>query len=190
METSFAHHGVVGMKWGVRRYQNKDGTLTAEGRKRQSGESSAKKPNTASKTAEAVGSAKSSNKVDGGQGETSAKKQDVGSKLTKTTESSKAAKKVDKAKAAKKVEAPQPTYKTLSDDELRARISRLELEKRYKELARNPTKKSKGKDFVMDVLEKSGKNIATQLSTYAMGSLVNKLAGQEIVNPKKGQKDK
>ena len=26
------HHGVKGMKWGVRRYQNKDGTLTAEGR--------------------------------------------------------------------------------------------------------------------------------------------------------------
>ena len=26
------HHGVRGMKWGVRRYQNKDGTLTAEGR--------------------------------------------------------------------------------------------------------------------------------------------------------------
>lgn len=28
------HYGIKGMKWGVRRYQNKDGTLTAEGRKR------------------------------------------------------------------------------------------------------------------------------------------------------------
>ena len=26
------HHGVKGMKWGIRRFQNKDGTLTALGK--------------------------------------------------------------------------------------------------------------------------------------------------------------
>lgn len=29
------HHGIKGMKWGVRIYQNKDGTLTNAGKKRQ-----------------------------------------------------------------------------------------------------------------------------------------------------------
>lgn len=29
------HHGVKGMKWGVRRYQNKDGSLTTAGKKKQ-----------------------------------------------------------------------------------------------------------------------------------------------------------
>lgn len=28
------HHGILGMKWGVRRYQNKDGSLTPAGKKR------------------------------------------------------------------------------------------------------------------------------------------------------------
>lgn len=29
-----AHHGILGQKWGVRRYQNPDGTLTEEGKRR------------------------------------------------------------------------------------------------------------------------------------------------------------
>ena len=28
-----AHFGIIGQKWGVRRYQNDDGTLTDEGRR-------------------------------------------------------------------------------------------------------------------------------------------------------------
>lgn len=30
------HHGILGMHWGIRRFQNEDGTLTAEGKKRYS----------------------------------------------------------------------------------------------------------------------------------------------------------
>lgn len=33
------HHGIKGMKWGVRRYQNKDGSLTPAGKKRAKAES-------------------------------------------------------------------------------------------------------------------------------------------------------
>lgn len=34
--TYLAHHGILGQKWGVRRYENEDGTLTEEGKKRYS----------------------------------------------------------------------------------------------------------------------------------------------------------
>ena len=33
-EEDLAHHGILGQKWGVRRFENKDGTLTASGRSR------------------------------------------------------------------------------------------------------------------------------------------------------------
>ena len=47
----------------------------------------------------------------------------------------------------------------------------------------------------MDILEKSGTNIATQTMTYVMGTAVNKVLSsmvddKQAINPKKGQKDK
>ena len=34
MENELYHHGIKGMKWGIRRFQNKDGSLTKAGKKR------------------------------------------------------------------------------------------------------------------------------------------------------------
>lgn len=36
MNDYIEHHGIKGMKWGVRRYQNKDGSLTPAGKRRYS----------------------------------------------------------------------------------------------------------------------------------------------------------
>lgn len=101
-------------------------------------------------------------------------------------------------KASSKVEAPKKkTISEMSEEELNKKIKRMQLEKMYKQLTSelNPKKVSKGKQFVLRVLEKSGETIATQLTTYAMGTVVNKVVSKfieddKIVNPKKGQKDK
>lgn len=140
-ENELYHFGIKGMKWGVRRYQNKDGTLTPAGKKRY------------------VDAEQSNNRaaVDGGI---------TNKKNTRVS--------------------------SMSDEELRRAISRLELEKRYADLSKTPEQKKlfDGKTFVADVLKTSGKNIATQAATYAMGMAVNKAFGTNAVNPKKGQKDK
>lgn len=34
MDNSLTHHGIKGMRWGIRRYQNADGSLTAAGKKK------------------------------------------------------------------------------------------------------------------------------------------------------------
>ena len=34
VENELSHHGIKGQKWGIRRFQNKDGSLTTKGKKR------------------------------------------------------------------------------------------------------------------------------------------------------------
>lgn len=88
--------------------------------------------------------------------------------------------------------------KDMSEDEIRSAISRMKLEKEYKELMKTtmPVKSKKGREMVERMLSRSAEDIGTQLTRYLMGSAVNKIAKEifkiddNIVNPKHGQKDK
>ena len=92
----------------------------------------------------------------------------------------------------------------MTDDEIKAKIERLRLEQTLSQLMPKdpPPKESELKKLAkkvgMGVLEKSLDNIGTQGLTYFLGTAVNKAVNKrdekgnlvEIVNPKKGQKDK
>lgn len=44
-KNALMHHGIKGQKWGVRRYQNPDGSYTAAGKERRNGNSNLKRLN-------------------------------------------------------------------------------------------------------------------------------------------------
>lgn len=94
-----------------------------------------------------------------------------------------------------KTRSSEEDLSEISSEELQKKINRIQLEKQYRDLTTKPKTVSKGRQILNSILESSSKNIGTQLTTYLMGNMVNSVAkalGSEadIVNPKKGQKDK
>lgn len=104
----FMHSGVKGMKWGVRRYQNKDGTLTAAGKKREASER------------------KSGSKKGGG----ALKK--AGKNIVKKLKDRKEAKDKEKAEEKlnkQKAKSRKKNIADMTDDELKDYIDRKKLER-------------------------------------------------------------
>ena len=98
-------------------------------------------------------------------------------------------------KGKTKTKSSEEDISKISSEELQKKINRIQLEKQYRDLTTKPKTVSKGRQILNNILESSSKNIGTQLATYLMGNMVNSVAkalGSEadIVNPKKGQKDK
>lgn len=98
-------------------------------------------------------------------------------------------------KGKTKTESSEEDISKISSEDLQKRINRIQLEKQYRDLTSKPKTISRGRQVLTSILESSSKNVGTQLATYMMGSMVNSVAkafGSEvdIVNPKKGQKDK
>lgn len=123
-EDELYHHGTKGMRWGIRRYQNKDGSLTPAGRKHRSLGQVIKDHKTAKKRKAALEKAR----------ETKAKKKIEEEKAKKAAE-----------KRAKDIAAGKISPKKMTDAELAAAMKRLDDEKKYKEKL---IESSKGRQFM------------------------------------------
>ena len=71
--------------------------------------------------------------------------------------------------------------KKLTTEELNARIKRLQLEKDYNDLVKDINSTRKGKRFVMDILESSGKNLFTQVANHYGAKALNEAIGEEVI---------
>ena len=126
------HWGIKGMKWGVRRYQNKDGSLTPAGKKRR-----------AKLEAEL-------DKIGGKSPEKKLADMTDEEVIAKTNRVRLENNMRDEIRRSNPQPAqPQKTAEQISTDELREKVNRLQLEKQYRQLQAelNPKKKSFAEDL-------------------------------------------
>ena len=156
-EKELLHWGIKGMKWGVRRYQNKDGTLTPAGKKRYNAE---------------MERLKNEEKILKNKESTRAKLAKLENKQKEIDERKKAlngdsGKKTVTKKAGDEFEPKRKSVKDMSDEELAAVVRRAQLEKQYRDL--NPQQVSAGKKFfntfIVPTATNVGKNLATDFAT-------------------------
>lgn len=161
METYLAHHGILGMKWGIRRYQNKDGTLTKAGKKH-----SAKKASSIGGVGRYIKVvARDVGKSDKNTGEVI---DNIGDALERRSKEYSRYRDRDVAKKAK----------FLSNDELKKAVTRMNLERQYRSLMKDD--RDAGADFVYSKSKETVKDIIA-VTTPIVSAIVTPIIAAKII---------
>lgn len=173
------HWGKKGMKWGVRRYQNKDGSLTEAGKKRYSRDAKEKEfdkydasKGTYYKTS------KKNGRTDLGVDANRYVKEDLTRTQRLTNEAAGLARNLKTAndQSIKNKPKPRMDLSNMSDQELRNQINRELLERQYNDVF-NPPTVSKGRQYASQILETTGTVLAIGSSALGIALAIKDLRG-------------
>lgn len=159
------HWGVKGMKWGVRRYQNKDGTLTNAGQRRYERD---QRENAGKKKGNKVGSADPNRWV----------REDLTRSKKLVDETNTLSNKLKNINNEKIKNQPKTRVdlSSMTDKEMRDRINREILERQYNDMF-TPQKTSRGHEYANKILSNAGNVLAVTSSALGIALAIKELRG-------------
>lgn len=159
------HWGVKGMKWGVRRYRNDDGSLTDAGKRRYDRD---KRENAGKEKSKKVGAADPNRWV----------REDLSRSRKLADESSGMANKLKNINdnAMRNRPKNKMDLSSMSDQDMRNQINRALLERQYNDMFA-PQKTSRGREYVSKVLETTGSVLAVGSSALGIALAIKELRG-------------
>ena len=164
------HFGVKGMKWGERRYQNKDGSLTVAGQRRYDRDVAANAKRKKDKRLPEEG-LKDPKRWAREDNERTKGLVDATSRLNNDLKNANR-ESLNRAKNNR----PKMDLSNMTDKETRDQINRAILERQYNDMFA-PQKVSKGREFVSDALEIAGSTLAITSSALAIALAIKDLKG-------------
>ena len=186
------HHGILGQKWGVRRYQNPDGSLTSEGKERYGYKTMSDSELRDAvnrkrlenrykelKTGRGTNVSRSIESATGKAGQLAKAQYGDKNPKTKTVNAAgnvakDAGKIVDKATETKiKADRNKIDTSKLSKEDLQKAINRMELEKEYEKLSKSEIER--GKILTTDALQNIGLVASTAVDVVTLAALLNKV---------------